>query len=110
MMLFRSANAGDLDAIHTLAQLSGIGMTTLPKDKDLLQKRLQWSCDSFKRIIQHPHDEYYFLSWKTPPLAKSLAHRPLKPPQGMNCLFIHTKYQNGRGFVIRSISAAITKY
>ncbi|KTC97990.1 arginine N-succinyltransferase [Legionella erythra] len=66
MMLFRSANAGDLDAIHTLAQLSGIGMTTLPKDKDLLQKRLQWSCDSFKRIIQHPHDEYYFFVLENP--------------------------------------------
>ncbi|MDX1836927.1 arginine N-succinyltransferase [Legionella taurinensis] len=66
MMLFRSANSGDLDAIYSLAQLCGIGMTTLPKDKELLQKRLQWSCDSFKRTIQHPHDEYYFFVLEHP--------------------------------------------
>ena len=49
MMLFRSARNSDLDAIHHLAEQSGVGMTTLPKDKELLKKRLEWSSDSYKK-------------------------------------------------------------
>lgn len=59
MMLFRRATLADLDAIHQLATHSGIGMTTLPKDKLLLKKRLRWSCDSFKKTITTPSNEYY---------------------------------------------------
>ena len=59
MILFRSARASDLDAIHHLAKHSGIGMTTLPKDKKLLKSRLEWSCDSFKKEIHKPSSEYY---------------------------------------------------
>lgn len=59
MMLFRKAALSDLDAIHQLAHHSGIGITTLPKDKTLLKKRLRWSCDSFKRAINSPSTEYY---------------------------------------------------
>lgn len=66
MMLFRSAKASDLDAIHQLAVQSGIGMTTLPKDKTLLKKRLQWSCESFKKAVHHPHDEYYLFVLEDP--------------------------------------------
>lgn len=60
MMLFRSAVKDDLDAIHHLAEHSGIGMTTLPKDKALLEKRLAWACESFGKTINHPRSEYYF--------------------------------------------------
>lgn len=66
MMLFRSARSEDLDAIYNLAIQSGIGMTTLPKDKALLGRRLQWSCDSFARKVHHPHDEYYFFVLEDP--------------------------------------------
>ncbi len=59
MMLFRSAKSSDLDAIHRLAEESGIGMTTLPKDKDLLDKRLKWAQRSFKKNVQQPNKEYY---------------------------------------------------
>lgn len=58
-MLFRSARDSDLDAIHHLAEQSGVGMTTLPKDKDLLQQRLAWSCDSYKKKVIKPTNEYY---------------------------------------------------
>lgn len=58
-MLFRSANNTDLDAIHYLAEQSGIGMTTLPKNKDLLKKRIQWSSDSYQKKVTQPADEYY---------------------------------------------------
>lgn len=59
MMLFRSARKTDLDAIFHLAEHSGIGMTTLPKDKQLLGKRLDWSCASFRKTVSQPQDEYY---------------------------------------------------
>lgn len=60
MILFRSARASDLEAIHHLAIQSGVGMTTLPKDKELLNQRLLWSCDSYKKMVKHPSNEYYF--------------------------------------------------
>lgn len=58
-MLFRSALDSDLEAIHDLAEQSGIGMTTLPKDINLLKKRIDWSCASYKKKIVHPNSEYY---------------------------------------------------
>ncbi|KGP63612.1 arginine N-succinyltransferase [Legionella norrlandica] len=60
MMLFRSAQDSDLDEIHQLAEISGIGMTTLPKDKELLKKRLHWSSESYKKNVTTPGSEYYF--------------------------------------------------
>jgi len=59
MMLFRSAKKTDLDAIHYLTEHSGVGITTLPKDKDILKKRLEWSCQSFTKSVKHPQSEYY---------------------------------------------------
>jgi arginine N-succinyltransferase len=59
MMLFRSARNTDLEAIHLLAEQSGIGMTTLPKNKELLKKRLNWSSKSYKKTVNKPGDEYY---------------------------------------------------
>jgi arginine N-succinyltransferase len=58
-MLFRSACDSDLDEIFQLAEQSGIGMTTLPKNKELLQKRLAWSTQSFKKSASKPANEYY---------------------------------------------------
>ncbi|HAU1150444.1 TPA: arginine N-succinyltransferase [Legionella pneumophila] len=60
MILFRSARDSDLDAIHQLAEISGVGMTTLPKDKELLKKRLEWSCESYQKNVTNPGCEYYF--------------------------------------------------
>lgn len=59
MMLFRSARNADLDDIFELAIQSGVGMTTLPKDIQLLKKRLNWSSKSYKKFVEHPADEYY---------------------------------------------------
>ncbi|MGQ3892620.1 arginine N-succinyltransferase [Legionella sp. CNM-4043-24] len=60
MILFRRAQAKDVDAIHQLAIHSGVGLTTLPKDKKMLQKRIAWSCESFDSPISEPRNEYYF--------------------------------------------------
>jgi arginine N-succinyltransferase len=61
MILFRNVEAKDLDAIYDLALQSGVvGITTLPKDKVLLKKRLAWAVSSFKKKIKAPTNEYYF--------------------------------------------------
>ena len=59
MMLFRSVRNSDLEAILQLAEQSGIGMTTLPKDKKLLKKRINWSTASYKKELTQPLSEYY---------------------------------------------------
>lgn len=66
MMLFRSVQVSDLDAIHQLAERSGVGMTTLPKNRELLQKRMMWSVESYKKNITKPADEYYFFVLEDP--------------------------------------------
>lgn len=59
MMLFRNAKNRDLKTIYRLAGASGIGLTTLPKDIELLKKRLQWSVNSFNAAVTQPLQEYY---------------------------------------------------
>lgn len=59
MILFRNATANDVDAIHNLALHGGFGMTTLPKDMETLQKRLDWSTLSFSKTVNKPLNEYY---------------------------------------------------
>ena len=61
MMLFRRSQVADLDGIHALALASGfIGLTTLPKDRELLQARLEWSSESFDKQVERAANEYYF--------------------------------------------------
>ncbi|MBA2652564.1 MAG: arginine N-succinyltransferase [Tatlockia sp.] len=59
MMLFRSALESDLDAIHQLAEHCGFGLTSLPKNIEILRKRLAWSCSSFQKKVKSPSSEYY---------------------------------------------------
>ncbi len=58
-MLFRAAQACDLDAVYSLAKSSGIGLTTLPKNKKLLEKRLKRAIDAFSTSRKAPDNEYY---------------------------------------------------
>lgn len=66
MMLFRNARESDLDAIHHLAKLSGFGITSLSKDKEVLHKRLKWSCSSFKKTVKAPTNEFYLFVLEDP--------------------------------------------
>jgi len=59
MMLFRSACNNDLKAIHQLTEISGLGITTLPKDIGVLKSRLTLSTSSFSKKVHSPLDEYY---------------------------------------------------
>lgn len=66
MLLLRNAKISDLDAIHQLATNSGIGITTLPHNIELLHTRLQLAEDSFKTNTARPHSEYYFFVLEDP--------------------------------------------
>ncbi len=59
MMRIRPIRSDDLDRLHALAARSGIGLTTLPKDRDSLRERIALSVTSFSRDVRHPGDEYY---------------------------------------------------
>lgn len=59
MIVLRNARNTDLDGIVELAQKSSIGLTTLPKNKELLKKRLSLSTQSFKKNVEEPANEYY---------------------------------------------------
>jgi len=58
-MIFRAVKEEDLDAIYLLSAQSGVGITTLPKDKVFLKDRIKFAVDSFKQDISKPHHEYY---------------------------------------------------
>lgn len=57
----RMARMEDLDALFTLAGLSGGGMTNLPQDREALSERLSWSERSINADITAPQDEFYML-------------------------------------------------
>ena len=59
MMVIRPVTAADQDAMVELAGLAGAGLTTLPKDRDLLLKRINTSIESFKSAADRPGGESY---------------------------------------------------
>lgn len=61
MFLVRPAEMEDVDAIVQLARLSEPGLTTLPKDRSLLEERVRRSCEGFARHVDKPAGESYLL-------------------------------------------------
>jgi arginine N-succinyltransferase len=59
MVYIRPAHVDDLEPLAALAELAGVGITTLPKDRDLLARRIQKSQRSFERIPDRPGGESY---------------------------------------------------
>lgn len=91
MMLFRRANPDDVNAIHQLAEHSGIGMTTLPKDKDLLLSRLSWANDSFLKPVGNPENEYYFFVLENPDTGKVVGTSAIDAATGYSTPFYSYK-------------------
>lgn len=91
MMLFRSAQNADLDAIHLLATHSGVGMTTLPKDIEILGKRLAWSTASFKKAISKPSNEYYLFVLEDPSNGKVVGTSAIEAATGHDTPFYSYK-------------------
>jgi arginine N-succinyltransferase len=58
-MVVRPVRAGDLDAVVDLVERAGYGLTSLPKDRDLLGKRVRASVESMVRPVEGPGSESY---------------------------------------------------
>ena len=87
MILFRSACTDDLDGIYHLAEQSGIGMTTLPKNK----KRVQWASDSFQKKSVEPGSEYYLFVLEDPKTKKILGTSAIEARTGFETPFYSYK-------------------
>jgi len=59
MVLIRPVAPSDLDALVELTNFTGYGLTTLPRDRDFLRKRIDKSCRSFAGMGDHPAGESY---------------------------------------------------
>jgi arginine N-succinyltransferase len=74
----RAATGADLDALKSLAALTGGGFTNLPDNREALAERLAWSDASYARQVSDPDDELYMLV---------LEHGPTGRIGGTACLF-----------------------
>jgi arginine N-succinyltransferase len=59
MVLIRPVSLADLDQLIGLAEQAGVGLTTLPRDRDLLRKRILKSHRSIENIPERPGGESY---------------------------------------------------
>ncbi len=59
MVLIRPVSLADLDQLIGLAEQAGVGLTTLPRDRDLLKKRILKSQRSIENIPDRPGGESY---------------------------------------------------
>ena len=59
MVFIRPVAADDLDPLLDLAGLAGVGLTTLPNDRDVLRKRILKSVRSFEQVADRPGGETY---------------------------------------------------
>ena len=59
MVFVRPVTLADLDPLLELAGVAGVGITTLPKDRDLLARRIHKSLQGFERIPDRPGGESY---------------------------------------------------
>src|SRR5690606_31888846 len=61
MHVIRPVRLGDLDALLDLSRLTGFGLTTLPRDRTLLQRRIRESNRAFSRADDDPPGGEAFL-------------------------------------------------
>jgi arginine N-succinyltransferase len=59
MLVIRPVNIEDLEPLLELAGGAGVGLTTLPRDRDLLARRIQKSERSMQRVPDRPGGETY---------------------------------------------------
>ena len=59
MFLIRPVTLNDLEPLEQLAARAGVGLTTLPRDRALLKKRIQKSIRSLSEIADRPGGESY---------------------------------------------------
>ncbi len=59
MYIIRPIKSEDLNSFHNFAMQATIGMNNLPKNPELLEKKIKLSLESFKKIAHAPQDEFY---------------------------------------------------
>jgi arginine N-succinyltransferase len=59
MHIIRPIKIEDLDILFSFAEKAAIGLNSLPKNREILKKKIEHSIESFKRIVHSPEDEYY---------------------------------------------------
>ncbi|MBV8780406.1 MAG: arginine N-succinyltransferase [Phycisphaerae bacterium] len=59
MFVIRPVTMNDLERLEQLAALAGVGLTTLPRDRALLKKRIQKSIRSISEFADRPGGESY---------------------------------------------------
>ena len=61
MLVVRPSRLTDLEALFEMASSAAIGLTSLPRDRRMLEAYLEDSQRSFSRNVQKPRDERYLL-------------------------------------------------
>ena len=64
MLLIRPIEENDLDGLMDLLQGSGHGLTSLPKDKEIIKKKITLSQRSFAHRGERPSGESYLFVMK----------------------------------------------
>lgn len=93
-LLFRNAQLSDLDAIHQLAINSGIGITTLPQNIDILSGRLKLSVASIQTAVDHPNLEYYLFVLENPKTQQIVGTSAIQASLGHDLPFYTYKLSN----------------
>lgn len=57
----RPVQSGDLDRLFELAQCCGFGVSTLPPDRSLLERRIKASLQAFEQRLREPAGQAYLL-------------------------------------------------
>lgn len=60
MLVVRPIQAADLDDLFTMAESAGKGLTTLPADRVLLQRKIDWAAESFGQRCEPEAGLYLF--------------------------------------------------
>jgi len=59
MMIVRPVRMEDLDRVFELATAANYGLTSLPRERELLRRRIRESIQSFQKQAEHPGGELY---------------------------------------------------
>lgn len=59
MLVIRPITLGDLDQLEALAAQAGVGLTTLPRDRQILRRRILDSEHGFRKMADKPGGETY---------------------------------------------------
>lgn len=59
MIVIRPVRMEDLDRLTELANIAGYGLTSLPRDRELLRRRIRESLHSFEKMAERPRGEIY---------------------------------------------------